>query len=53
MIVGPSGSVLGVDLADRLLEHARAKATARGLRSVQFRVGDMLDLQLPDVSSTR
>jgi ubiquinone/menaquinone biosynthesis C-methylase UbiE len=49
MIVGPSGSVVGVDLADRLLENARAKAKARGLRNVQFRVGDMLDLQLPDV----
>src|SRR5580704_10106636 len=30
-IVGPSGSVLGVDLADRLLENARAKAQARAL----------------------
>jgi len=47
-IVGPSGTVLGVDLADRLLDNARAKAKARGLRNVQFRVGDMLDLQIPD-----
>jgi ubiquinone/menaquinone biosynthesis C-methylase UbiE len=47
-IVGPSGFVLGVDLGDRLLENARAKAAARGLSNVQFRVGDMLDLQISD-----
>ena len=45
-IVGPSGFVLGVDLADRLLEHARAKAKGRGLLNVQFRVDDMLDLRI-------
>ena len=45
--VGPSGSVLGVDLAERLLERARAKAAARGLANTEFRVGDMLDLRLP------
>ncbi len=47
-IVGPSGSVLGIDLAERLLDSARAKAKARGLLNVQFRVGDMLDLRIPD-----
>jgi ubiquinone/menaquinone biosynthesis C-methylase UbiE len=44
--VGPSGSVLGVDLADRLLENARAKAKARALSNVQFRVGDLLQLRV-------
>jgi SAM-dependent methyltransferase len=43
-LVGPSGFVLGVDLADRLLDHARAKADARALLNVRFRVGDLLDL---------
>ena len=47
-IVGPSGFVLGIDLAERLLENGRAKARARGLSNVQFRVGDMLDLRIPD-----
>jgi ubiquinone/menaquinone biosynthesis C-methylase UbiE len=47
-IVGPSGLVLGVDLADRLLERARAKAKALGLRNIQFRVGDMLELPTSD-----
>ncbi len=45
--VGPEGTVLGVDLAQRLLEAARAKAGGRGLQNVEFRVGDMLDLGLP------
>ncbi len=45
--VGPDGSVLGVDLAERLLSLSRAKAKDRGLRNVEFRAGDMLDLGLP------
>jgi ubiquinone/menaquinone biosynthesis C-methylase UbiE len=45
--VGPTGSVLGMDLAERLLQRARAKASERGLRHAEFRAGDMLDLHLP------
>jgi ubiquinone/menaquinone biosynthesis C-methylase UbiE len=45
--VGARGSVLGVDLAERLLRLARAKAHGKGLRNVEFRAGDMLDLGLP------
>jgi ubiquinone/menaquinone biosynthesis C-methylase UbiE len=45
--VGPAGSVLGVDLAGELLDLARRKAGNRGLRNIEFRVGDMLDLRLP------
>src|SRR5258707_7530195 len=47
-IVGPSGRVMGVDLAARLLDNARAKAKGRGLANVEFRSGDMLDLQIPE-----
>jgi ubiquinone/menaquinone biosynthesis C-methylase UbiE len=46
--VGPQGSVLGVDLAARLLERARGKATARGLTNVEFRLADMTALRYPD-----
>jgi ubiquinone/menaquinone biosynthesis C-methylase UbiE len=46
--VGPSGFVLGVDLADRLLENARVTAKARTLFNLQFRVGNHLDLRIPD-----
>ena len=45
--VGAGGSVLGIDLSQRLLEIARRKARLRGLRNIEFRDGDMLDLGLP------
>jgi SAM-dependent methyltransferase len=44
--VGDAGSALGVDLSERLLALARAKASARGLRNIEFRTGDMLDLRV-------
>jgi len=44
--VAPHGSVLGVDLAERLLELARAKATRQGIENIEFRAGDMLDLRM-------
>ena len=47
-MVGPMGSVLGIDVAEKLLELARAKAAARGLANAEFRFGDMLDLRLPE-----
>src|SRR5260370_11236274 len=34
--VGPEGFVLGVDLAEKLLERARSKATKRGLHNLKF-----------------
>src|SRR5215469_3679295 len=34
--VGPAGSVVGVDLADQLLDRARAKASRKGLTNVEF-----------------
>jgi ubiquinone/menaquinone biosynthesis C-methylase UbiE len=43
--VGPGGSVIGVDLAQNLLELARAKAMQRGLTNVQFTTGDMANLR--------
>lgn len=49
-VVGARGSVLGIDVAESLLDLARAKARAQGLRHVEFRVGDMLDLRLPDAA---
>jgi 2-polyprenyl-3-methyl-5-hydroxy-6-metoxy-1,4-benzoquinol methylase len=46
--VGPDGTVLGVDLAEKLLEQARAKAAQRHLQNVEFRLADMTDLSFPD-----
>ena len=48
--VGSSGFVLGVDLAENLLELARRKAQQRGLSNLDFRADDMLDLGLPESS---
>ena len=47
-LVGPDGTVLGVDLAEKLLEQARAKAAQRHLQNVEFRLADMTDLGFPD-----
>ncbi|MFY9840989.1 MAG: class I SAM-dependent methyltransferase [Xanthobacteraceae bacterium] len=46
--VGPSGSVVGVDLSSRLLDRARAKATMQGLSNIDFRLADMTALGYPD-----
>ena len=46
--VGTGGKVIGVDLAERLLELARRKAARRHLDNVEFRLGDMTALGFPD-----
>jgi ubiquinone/menaquinone biosynthesis C-methylase UbiE len=46
--VGPSGRVLGVDLAPEMLAYAQQKMTAAGLTNVEFRVGDAERLDLAD-----
>jgi len=47
--VGPTGSVLAVDLADALLERGRAKARSHGLSNIDFRCVDFESLDpLPE-----
>ena len=48
--VAPDGFVLGVDLAEDLLELARTKAKLLDLKQIEFRAGDMLNLGLPESS---
>ena len=48
-MVGPQGFVLGIDLAENLLELARTKAVKRGLMNTKFRVGDLLDMHLSEI----
>jgi len=48
--VGRTGSVIGVDLANQLLESARMKAAQRHLRNIEFEVGDMLSMRFPVAS---
>jgi ubiquinone/menaquinone biosynthesis C-methylase UbiE len=47
-VVGRNGSVLGVDLAGRMLDLAREKAKAFGLSNVEFRCADMTSLGYSD-----
>ena len=42
--VGPNGSVVGLDLAEHMLEAARRKATTLGLSNITFRTGDVTTL---------
>lgn len=49
-ILGAEGSVVGVDLAENLLELARAKAKQRGLTNIQFQSGDLMHLPFDDES---
>jgi ubiquinone/menaquinone biosynthesis C-methylase UbiE len=48
--VAPGGSVLGVDLSERMVELARAAAKSQGLDHVRFEVMDAEELALPDSS---
>jgi ubiquinone/menaquinone biosynthesis C-methylase UbiE len=49
-VVGPHGHVIGVDLAERLLAMARAKADAQKLPNIAFRQADMEGLGYTDES---
>ncbi|WP_256360657.1 class I SAM-dependent methyltransferase [Methylomonas koyamae] len=46
--VGQAGRVVAVDLAEKLLAIAQAKAAAEGLDNLEFRADDMLALGYPD-----
>lgn len=45
--VGATGSVLGVDIAEALLELARKKSQQQGLKNIEFRCCDFSNLGLP------
>jgi ubiquinone/menaquinone biosynthesis C-methylase UbiE len=46
--VGPQGRVIGIDLAEGLLQLGRAKARSRGLRNIEFHCADMSALPFED-----
>lgn len=48
--VGPSGEVVGFDLAERMVAATRADVEDRGLANVELHVMDAADPQLPDSS---
>lgn len=45
--VGPNGNVIGIDLAEQLLDLARTKAIRQRLTNVEFEMGDMLSMRFP------
>lgn len=46
--VGPDGKVIGVDLADAMLEFAERKARARKIKNVEFKKMDAMHLEFED-----
>lgn len=48
--VGPTGSVIGVDMTPDMLTRARESAKKTGLGNVEFRLGEIEHLPLPDAS---
>ena len=48
--VGPTGAVIGVDLANELLQLARTKVLQRNLANIEFELGDMLAMRFPVAS---
>ena len=48
--VGPTGRAIGVDMTPSMVERARATATRIGATNVEFRLGEIENLPLPDAS---
>jgi len=48
--VGPTGRVIGVDMTPEMLEKARANAVRAGVTNVEFRLGEIEHLPVPDSS---
>jgi arsenite methyltransferase len=47
-LVGPTGSVVGVDMTPAMIERSRRVAEELGLRNVEFREGILEELPVPD-----
>jgi ubiquinone/menaquinone biosynthesis C-methylase UbiE len=48
--VGPGGHVFAVDLAENMLAIGRSKAAIHNLQNIEFKLGDMMNLGMPDDS---
>ncbi len=48
--VEPQGRVIGVDMTPEMIERAQANARRGGFHNVEFRLGDIEDLPVPDDS---
>ena len=47
-IVGPTGKVIGVDMTPEMLKKARKNAQSGGYQNVEFRLGEIENLPVPD-----
>ncbi len=52
-LVGPEGRVIGVDMTEQMVNLARHNATASGFKTVEFRLGRIESLPLPDACADR
>ncbi|WXG46643.1 MAG: arsenite methyltransferase [Candidatus Atabeyarchaeum deiterrae] len=48
--VGPEGKAIGVDMTPEMIDRARANARKSGLKNVEFRLGEIEHLPVPDES---
>lgn len=48
--VGPKGKVIGVDMTPEMVEKAKAIAAKRGVKNVEFKLGEIETLPLTDAS---
>lgn len=48
--VGPTGKAIGVDMTPEMIETARRNARKSGLKNVEFRLGEIEHLPVPDES---
>lgn len=49
-VVGPKGKVIGIDMAEEMVERATSTAKKYGYKNVEFRVGEMENLPLMESS---
>lgn len=49
--VGPGGRVIGVDMTPEMVERARANAAKGGFANVEFRLGEIEALPVPDAAA--
>jgi len=48
--VGPEGHVIGIDMTPAMIDRARANAAREGYTNVEFRLGEIEHLPVPDAS---
>src|SRR5204863_8723978 len=50
-MVGPRGRVVSIDMTSEMLDHARAAASSAGATNIEFHLGYVENIPLPDASA--